>query len=117
MALLQENVIAVLAAVGLCTVVWLVAAVILDARRVDRNCACVWAVVPVHGACGALEQTVRRLKRECCRGARTRVLLVDCGMEEETRRIAQILARTDALVALCTAEDVALHLYEDAVNK
>ena len=117
MALLQENVIAVLAAVGLCTVVWLIAAVILDARRVDRTCARVWAVVPVHGACGALEQTVRRLKRECYRGVRTQVLLVDCGMEDETRRIAQILARADAIVTLCAAEDVARQLYEDAVNK
>ncbi|MBQ2830836.1 MAG: hypothetical protein IJF15_07490 [Oscillospiraceae bacterium] len=117
MALLQESVICILAAVGLCTVVWLIAAVILDARRVDRTCARVWAVVPVYGACGALEQTVRRLKRECCCGARTRVLLVDCGMEDETRRVAQILARADALVTLCAAEEVAGYLCKDAANE
>lgn len=114
MALLQENVIAVLAAVGLCTVVWLFAAVIVDVRRARENCAPVWTVIPVHGACGALEQTVRRLRRERCCGARARILIVDCGMEDETRRVAQILARTQA--ELCTAEEAERFLYEDAVN-
>ena len=90
MQLLQDGVIALLAAIGLTALLWSLAGWIFRPR--GRIPGTVFLLVPVRGAAPGMEQTLRAL-----RGAgidrRAEVLLADCGLAGEARRRAERVER------------------------
>ena len=84
MALLGDTILAVLAAIGAGTLLYAaLRAVFLPRRQVYSP---VWLVLPVDRRTRGMEQTVgelQQLRRQV--GGSTRILLVDCGMDEEVR--------------------------------
>ncbi len=105
MQLWQDGVMAMLAAIGLASIIWTVVRAVLFAgpeRRVETA-----ALLPARGDGGGLEEQVaalEALRRE--QGAFGRVLLVDCGLSEEGRRRAELLARERRWVTLCARDQV-----------
>ena len=105
MKLLQDGIIAMLSAVGLATLLWLVVSAFLRFRR-EMLCQVV-ALVPVRGAAGGLEHAVRtleQLRRD--HGGFGSIVIVDCGLNEVGRQVAQLLARAERDVALCAREEL-----------
>lgn len=111
MNLWQDGIVAMLAAVGLTALVWLVAGTVLGFGR--RPAMRPVLLLPASGAAPALQQSVHeleRLRREM--GAYTEIVILDCGLTEEARKIGELLCREDRAVALCTAEEFAQELME-----
>lgn len=90
MELLQDGVIAALAAIGLAAVLWLLAGLVLG-REAPVQAS---YLVPVRGDAPALELTLRRLSES----RRLPVILVDCGLTEVGRRRLQLSAPDTALL-------------------
>lgn len=100
MGLLQDGAVAALSAIGLACVLWMLLSAVLHPRQ--RGTLDAVALVPVRGAAAELEHTVRMLERARYeRGGFTRIIILDCGMDEETRRLAELLCRDDYDVSLC----------------
>ncbi len=93
MQLLTDGVIAVLAALGLVTLLYALIAALLRPRRPRDTDAAV--LVPCRGDGGAaLEQTVRALERARYEfGGFRRIVILDRGMDEDARRVASLLCR------------------------
>ena len=92
MQLLQDGVIAALAAVGLATIVWFTVTALTHPRERVRSETAV--IVPARGAAEALEHTVRTLESErYASGGFSRIIIADCGMDEDAQRVAQLLCR------------------------
>ena len=100
MRLLEDGIIAALAAVGLVTLLFALISALVRPRA--RDILDAFAVVP----CGAedggkLEYTVRALERARYEyGGLRRVVILDCGMDEEARKIAALLCRDNFDVSL-----------------
>lgn len=106
MRLLQDGVIAALAAIGLTAVIFLLVSFVTRPRR--RGTLPAIALVAVRGEEKRLEYTVRAL--EYARqeeGGFSRIVLVDCGMGEETARVAALLCRSGGRVSCCKKEELA----------
>ena len=104
MRLLQDGVIAALAAVGLTTIIWFVVGALLHPWE---RCSAAIALVKAQGSAAELEQTVRQLQRsrgESC--SFSRIVIVDCGMEEEARQVAELLCREEYDIAFTAIEDL-----------
>ncbi|MBQ2324104.1 MAG: hypothetical protein II379_05915 [Oscillospiraceae bacterium] len=100
MRLLQDGAVAALSAIGLACVLWMLLSAVLHPRR--HSTLETIALVPAGGAAAELEHTVRMLERSRYeRGGFTRIIILDCGMDEETRRLAELLCRDDYDVSLC----------------
>ena len=113
MQLWQDGLIAMLAAVGLASLLWAAARAVLFTGP-DRRSTAV-AVIPAAGDGADLEGQVRaldQLRRE--RGTFRRILLVDCGLSEEGRRLAALLAADGRQVALCREADIGKYLRRQA---
>lgn len=105
MRLLQDGVVAALAAIGLTTLIFLFLSAIVHPRRRDALPAT--AVVEACGDGRALEYTVRSLLRSRYEeGGFSRVVIVDCGLSEEPRNVAELLCRSEYEVYLCKKEDL-----------
>lgn len=105
MQLLQDGVVAALAAIGLTTVLFLLISALVHPRR--RGCAEATALIPARGSEPRLAYTVRALTRSRFEeGGFSRIVIVDRGMDEETARIAAILCREEEDVSVCTAEEL-----------
>ena len=105
MQLLQDGIIAALAAMGLTSILWLLAGA-LYAPRIRPTEAL--ALLAVRGAAENLEQQVRALERSRDESRSfDRILIVDCGLEDEARRRTQILSREDCGVELVAAAELA----------
>lgn len=103
MQLLQDGVIAVLAAVGLTAVIWF----LFTGLRFPRagRAADALTVVPVRGEAAHLELTVHALERtRYDAGAFTRIVLVDCGADAAALAVAEKLCAEDFDVTLCRPE-------------
>ena len=109
MQLWQDGVIAMLAAIGLASMIWTVVKAVLFAgpeRRVE-----IAALVPVQGEGEGLEEQLRFLQ-----GMREeqrmfgRALVVDCGLSEEGRKLARMLVRKHRWAALCGKDEVGDYL-------
>ena len=95
MQLLQDGVIAALAAVGLATIVWFTVTALTHPRERVRSETAV--IVPARGAAEALEHTVRTLESErYASGGFSRIIIADCGMDEDAQRVAQLLCAARA---------------------
>ena len=90
MTLLQEGLIAFLSAVGLTALVWLVAGAVLHTGR--PIVPGLLLVLPLRGEALAMEADVRELRRLQSRLPGARMVLVDCGLTEDARGLAQYLA-------------------------
>ena len=106
MRLLEDGIIAALAAVGLVTLLFLLISAFVRPRRRDMLDAL--AVVP----CGAgdgekLEHTVRALERARYEyGGFRRIVILERGMDEEARKIAALLSRDNFDVSLRSREQL-----------
>ena len=105
----QDGLVALLAAIGLASIMWTVVRAVLFARpEVRREIA---ALLPVQGDGEHLEEQIRalqRLRQE--QGVFGTALLVDCGLSEEGRKLAGILAREHRWVSLCGKDEVGAYL-------
>ena len=90
MVLLQDGLIAFFSAVGLTTVVWLVAGAFLHAGR--PTVPGLVLVLPLRGEALAMEADVRELRRLQGRLPGAKIVLADCGLTEDARGLAQYLA-------------------------
>ena len=90
MMLLQDGCIAFLAAVGLTTVVWLVAGAIFHAGR--PMIPGLLLVLPLRGEALAMESDVRELRRVQGQLSGAKIVLAHCGLTPDARRLAQYLA-------------------------
>ena len=93
MRLLEDGIIAALAAVGLVTLLFLLISALVRPRARDLLDA--YAVVPCGSEDGKkLEYTVRALERARYEyGGFRRIVILDCGMDGESRKIAALLGR------------------------
>ena len=92
MRLLQDGVVAALAAIGLTAVIFLLVSAIVHPRRREAK---------------TLEYTVRALLRSRYEeGGFSRVVIVDCGLADEPRRVAELLCRSEYEVYLCQREEL-----------
>ena len=106
MQLLQDGVIAALAAVGLATVIWFTITALAHPRERVRSEVAV--IVPARGAAEALEYTVRALEKErYASGGFSRIIIVDCGMDDGAQRVAQLLCRESFDVTVCPQSGLA----------
>ena len=109
MQLLQDGAVAALSAIGLASLIWLIAAALLHPRR--RGTLDAVAVIPASGAAEALEHTVRALERSRYEeGGFARIVILDRGLDESARAVAALLCREAYDVSLCTAGELAAQL-------
>ena len=102
MRLLQDGVVAALAAIGLTAVIFLLVSAIVHPRRRGTT-----AVIETCGEAKTLEYTVRALLRSRYEeGGFSRVVIVDCGLADEPRRVAELLCRSEYEVYLCQREEL-----------
>ena len=109
MQLWQDGLVALLAAVGLASIMWTIVRAVLYAGPERRKG--VVALLPVSGGGEGLEEQVKALR--ALRGEQGlfgMVLLVDCGLTEEGRKLAKLLVRQDRWAALCRQDEVADYL-------
>ena len=103
MELLQDGVVAALAAIGVTALIWLAASLLLWRERpVDAV-----YLVRVSGDGTVLDVTLRRLAQS----RRLPVLLVDCGLTDEGRRAAALLS--DMNTKLLTPQELAAYYTEE----
>ena len=111
MRLWQDGLIAMLAAVGLATILWMIVSLFLRKRR--QLFSGVTAVVRAEGDGGDLEDTVRTLSQlRYERGAFGTILILDCGLSGEGRELAALLSRQEECVALCTRAELSDYFHE-----
>ena len=109
MQLWQDGLVALLAAIGLASIFWTIIRAVLYAGP-DRRKGVV-ALLPASGGGEGLEEQVRTLR--ALREERTlfgMVLVVDCGLTEEGRKLARLLAGQDRWVSFCRRDEVAEYL-------
>ncbi len=104
MTLLQDGVIALLAAFGAVTLLWLAAGALLQPPAKLPAVL----LVPLSGRAEQMEYIVRALKLRCGRGGvGAPIVLVDAGLEPEARRRAQLLAGDHPDVVLASPAEAA----------
>ena len=110
MQLWQDGLMAMLAAVGLATLLWMAVRAVLF-RSSQLPSSSLVTLIPAQGAGGQLEQQLRaaqRLRQE--QGLFGMILLVDCGLDDEGRRLACLLAKEDRWVAVCRMDEIGSYL-------
>lgn len=103
MALLQDGLIAFLSAVGLTTVVWLVAGVLLRTGR--PTVPGLLLVLPLRGEALAMEADVRELRRLRNQLPGAKIVLADCGMTQDAKAQARYLAEREQNAELVDAKE------------
>lgn len=110
MQLWQDGLVAMLAAVGLASILWAAVKAVLYGGPREKRPGVV-ALVSGQGDGAGLEEQVhalRHLREE--QGIFGAILLVDCGLSEEGRKLAELLSRGDRWVAVCRPEEVGGYL-------
>lgn len=103
MVLLQDGLIAFLSAVGLTTVVWMVAGALLHTGR--PMVPGLMLVLPLRGEALAMEADVRELRRLQGRLPGAKIVLADCGLSEDARHLASYLADREKNAELIDARE------------
>lgn len=98
MELLQDGAIAFLSAVGLTTLVWLIAGAILGFGKCENPE--ILLVLPLRGEAPAMEADYRELCRTRGRLPGAHIILADCGLDAESREFAEYLCRRDGWAEL-----------------
>ena len=102
MALLQDGLISFFSAVGLTTVVWLLAGAVLHAGGRPAVPGLL-LVLPLRGEALDMEADVRELRRIQGAAPGARIVLADCGLTEEARSMARYLADREDNAELVSA--------------
>lgn len=109
MQLWQDGLVAMLAAIGLASLMWKVVRAALFSRPEQKQDILV--LLPAQGDGENLEQQVRQLSRlRYEQGVLGMVLVVDCGLSEEGRKLAKVLSREDRWVSVCKKEEIGSYL-------
>lgn len=103
MELIQDGAIAFLSAVGLTACVWLMAGAFLSGKCRNPE---VRLVLPLRDDALSLESDLRELLRTRHTLPLVKILLVDCGMNDEARQTAEYFCRRRTNVELVNPEDV-----------
>ena len=106
MVLLQDGLIAFLSAVGMTTVVWLLAGAVLHAGR--PTVPGLLLVLPLRGEALAMESDVRELRRVRHQLPGAKIVLADCGLSDDARALANYLANREDDVFLTEGETLPL---------
>ena len=104
----QDGIIALLASIGLASIVWFLVRTLFFLPVTVKRAP---VLICAKGDGEGLEQQVRELlmlRREY--GAVGEILLVDCGLSEEGRRLCGILARTEHSVSLCDGGEIGKYI-------
>ncbi|MBR2131120.1 MAG: hypothetical protein IJ955_01045 [Oscillospiraceae bacterium] len=104
MRLWQDGIIALLAAIGFASILWGIirAFLSLPIQRQDTL-----ALICARGDGETLEEQIRTLillRRE--RGIVGEILLIDCGLTEEGKKLCQLLQKRNCCVSLCRIDDI-----------
>ena len=106
MHLWQDGLLALLAAIGLSSLLWAAVRWLFCGRPTPRRVDAL-ALVPVQGNGEHLEEQIRYLaalgREEGCFDA---VVVADCGLTEEGRQAAALLARDSRMVIFCGWEEL-----------
>ena len=109
MQLWQDGLVAMLAAVGLASLMWTVVRAVLFYRTERKQD--ILGLLPAQGDGENLEQQVHQLSRlRYEQGVLGMVLVVDCGLSEEGRKLAKVLSREDRWVSVCKKEEIGSYL-------
>ncbi len=106
MVLFHDGLLAFFSAVGVTTVVWLLAGAVLRAGR--PAIPGLLLVLPLRGEALAMEADVRELRRLRRRLPGSRILLADCGMSAAARGLAAYLADREEGMALTEGPEIKL---------
>ena len=109
MQLWQDGLVAVLATIGLVELLWGLAQAILMIKKGAPKQAL--AVIAASGDGGCVQEQVRALTglgRD--QGLIGRILVVDCGLNEEGQKLCAILERGNRWVLLCQPEEIPNYL-------
>ena len=106
MELMGDGLIAFLAAVGVSTILWLLAETLLHRHSPVAEAR---LVLPVRGDGATLERALRLTMEQRTTGE-TPILLADCGLDETGLRLAQSLTQRYSRVQLCPAEELENYL-------
>lgn len=90
MTLLQDGLIAFLSAVGVTTLVWIVAGAFFRAGR--PAVPGLLLVLPLRGEALAMEADVRELRRARNHLPGAKIVLADCGLSDDAKALATCLA-------------------------
>lgn len=110
MQLWQDGLVAMLAAIGLASLMWAAVKTVLYTPTARRHQGAA-ALVPAQGDGELLEQQIRslqRLRRDL--GVFDRILVVDCGLSEEGVKLARLLVEEDRMAVLCTMDEIGGYL-------
>ena len=106
MNVFRDGVIAFFSAVGMTTVVWLLAGAVLHAGR--PTIPGLLLVLPVRGEALALEHDVRELRRVRSSLPGAQIVIADCGLTAEARGLADYLAEREDNAAVVDGADFRL---------
>ena len=108
MRLWQDGLIALLAAIGLTSIIWtLICAVVFSPVRRQRSVVLICA----RGDGSDLEDQVNTLlflRRRS--GTVDEIILMDCGLTEEGQKICRLLSQKHHLISLCTKDEIDRHI-------
>lgn len=108
MRLWEDGILALLAAIGLMSLLWAAVRAALFRTPAQRGAA---VLICARGDGEGVEQQVRalsHLRRE--RGMIGEILLVDCGLTEEGKKLCRLLSRSDRRVTLCHSSDIETYI-------
>lgn len=106
MVLLHDGLLAFFSAVGVTTVVWLLAGAFLRAGR--PTIPGLLLVLPLRGEALAMEADVRELRRLRQRLPGARIVLADCGMSADARALAAYLVDREEGISLTEGPEIKL---------
>lgn len=98
MELLEDGLIALLSAIGLTSVVWIIAGILMPAGKCTNPELLL--VLPLRGEAPAMEADFRELRRARRSLPGATIVLTDCGMTEEARKLAEYFCEKESGVAL-----------------
>ena len=101
--MVMDGLIAFFSAVGMTTVVWLAAGIVLHVGR--PTIPGLLLVLPLRGEALAMEADVRELRRLQGRLPGAKILLADCGLTEDARGLARYLTEREDNAALINAKE------------
>ena len=106
MVLLQDGLLAFFSAVGLTTVVWIMAGLLCRTGR--GKVPGLLLVLPLRGEAPAMEADVRELRRLQGQLPGAKIVLADCGLSEDALGLAQYLAAREKNASLVDGKEFQL---------